>query len=217
MGARLIHGTLREGSETYQFSNARSEDMETTEKAERESRNLQGSSSANQRNQPATVRESTNRENTFALAALRIAIGCLFLIFGQYKVFGSEFTRHGGFQWWINRFLEDGGAYPFMIPVLERIVLQHATAVAFLVAYGELAIGIGLVLGACVRIASAFGVIYMLTLLLSSNYPGAHVPLWQYFGASLDHSVLALCFLTFIVSRSDAAFSIRKYLPKRAS
>jgi thiosulfate dehydrogenase (quinone) large subunit len=153
---------------------------------------------------------SANR-NTVALAGLRIAVGCLFLIFAQYKVFGVGFTRGGGFQWWINRFLQEGGgAYPFMIPVLQRVVLPHGTAIAFLVAYGELAIGLALVLGIWVRAASVFGFVYMLCLLFSSNYPGAHVPVWQYFGASLDHSVLALCFVAFFSSRSDEALSLRR-------
>lgn len=147
--------------------------------------------------------------NSLALAGLRIAVGCLFLIFGEYKVFGTQFTLHGGFQYWINRFLE-GGAYPFIVPVLRRIVLPHARSIAFLVAYGELAIGLSLVSGILVRTASVFGAIYMLSLLFSSNYPGPHAPLWQYFGASLDHSVLALCFMTFIAGRSDLALSIRK-------
>lgn len=155
--------------------------------------------------------ETANR-NTSALASLRIAIGCLFLIFAQYKVFGTQFTLGGGFQWWINRFLHDSEAYPFMVPVLQSVVLPHATIIAFLVAYGELAIGLALVAGLWVRTASAFGFLYMLTLLFSSNYPGSHVPLWQYFGASLDHSVLALCFLTFLRSRSDEALSVRHLL-----
>ena len=102
-----------------------------------------------------------------------------------------------------------------MVPVLQRIVLPHATLIAFLVAYGELAIGLALVSGIWVRTASAFGLVYMLSLLFSANYPGAHVPLWQYFGASLDHSVLALCFLTFISGRSDKAFSIKRQMLKR--
>ena len=139
---------------------------------------------------------TTANRNAVALAGLRIAVGCLFLIFGQYKVFGTQFTLGGGFQWWINRFLQGGAAYPFMVPVLKRIVLPHAILIAFLVAFGELAIGLALVSGIWVRSASAFGFVYMLSLLFSANYPGAHVPLWQYFGASLDHSVLALCFLT---------------------
>ena len=153
--------------------------------------------------------DTAAQRNALALAGLRIAVGCLFLIFGQYKVFGTQFTLHGGFQYWINNFLKEG-AYPFMVPVLKAFVLPHATAIAFLVAYGELAIGLALALGICVRLASAFGFVYMLALLFSSNYPGPHAPLWQYFGASLEHSVLALCFAAFIAGRSDARLSLRR-------
>jgi thiosulfate dehydrogenase (quinone) large subunit len=144
-----------------------------------------------------------------ALSLLRFAVGILFLIFAQYKVFGTQFTLHGGFQYWINLFLQ-GGAYPFMVPVLRNFVLPHATAIAFLVAYGELAIGLALVLGILVREASVFGVIYMLTLLFSSNYPGPNAPFWQYFGASLEHSVLALCFAAFAVTDPDELWSVRR-------
>lgn len=145
--------------------------------------------------------------NARALAVLRIGVGIFFLIFGEYKVFGTQFTLHGGFQFWINRFLE-GGAYPWMVPVLRNFVLPHATPIAFLVAYGELAIGIALTLGVLVRPASACGLLYMLALLFSSNYPGPAAPFWQYFGASLDHSVLALCFLIFLVGHSSQAWSL---------
>jgi thiosulfate dehydrogenase (quinone) large subunit len=152
--------------------------------------------------------------NAKALAFLRIAVGILFLIFGQYKVFGTQFTLHGGFQFWINKFLQDG-AYPFMVPVLRGFVLPHATPIAFLVAYGELAIGLALLIGIGVRPASAFGLLFMLTLLLSSNYPGPHAPLWQYFGASLDHSVLTLCFFGFLIGDSTAAWSLSSRKQKK--
>jgi thiosulfate dehydrogenase [quinone] large subunit len=152
--------------------------------------------------------------NARALAFLRVSVGILFLIFAQYKVFGAQFTLHGGFQIWINGFLENG-AYPFMVPVLRSFVLPHATAIAFLVAYGELAIGLALLLGICVRPASACGLLFMLTLLFSSSYPGPHAPLWQYFGASLDHSVLALCFLAFLVGRSDTVWSLASAVSAR--
>ncbi len=152
---------------------------------------------------------SESLRNAKALAFLRICVGILFLIFGQYKVFGTQFTLHGGFQFWINKFLEDG-AYPFMIPVLRGFVFPHATAIAFLVAYGELAIGVALLIGVWVRPASLFGFLYMLSLLFSSNYPGAHAPLWQYFGASLDHSVLAICFGAFLVGDSATVWSLRR-------
>ena len=146
---------------------------------------------------------------------MRIAVGILFLIFGQYKVFGAQFTLYGGFQFWINKFLQDG-AYPFMVPVLRGFVLPHATLIAFLVAYGELAIGLALLVGICVRPASACGLLYMLSLLFSSNYPGSQAPLWQYFGASLDHSVLALCFVTFLIGDSTAAWSLLSRKQKKA-
>jgi len=152
--------------------------------------------------------DSSNR-NSLALAVLRISVGTLFLIFAQYKVFGTRFTLHGGFQFWINRFLEDG-AYPFMKPVLKAFVLPHATSIAFLVAYGELAIGLSLVSGIFVRVASGFGLLFMLSLLFSANFPGANAPLWQYFGASLEHSVLALCFLAFLLGNANARLSLLK-------
>lgn len=159
-------------------------------------------------------RDSLADQNAFVLAGLRIAVGCLFLIFAQYKVFGTQFTLHGGFKFWINRFLQDG-AYPFMVPVLQRFVLPYSTAIAFLVAYGEFAIGVALVCGIWVRPASVFGFLYMLALLFSSNYPGPHAPLWQYFGASLDHSVLALCFLAFACGRTDEVLSLKNRLGVR--
>lgn len=154
------------------------------------------------------IRWFTNR-NDLALAILRIAVGSIFLVFGEYKVFGTQFTLHGGFEGWIHRFQEGGAAYPFFVPVLQKFVLPLARPIAFLVAYGELAIGMALVLGIFTRTASAFGLAYMSALLLASNFPGHHVQLWQYVGASLDHSVLACCFLAFIVGRSDGCLSIR--------
>src|ERR1700730_13313435 len=146
--------------------------------------------------------------NTRALAILRISVGLLFLIFAQYKVCGSQFTRGGGFQFWINRFLTEG-AYPFMVPVLQKFVLPHATRIAFLVAYGELVIGLALLTGILVRPASICGAIYMLTLLFSANYPGLHAAFWQYFGASLEHLVLVLCFGAFVLGDSAQVLSLR--------
>lgn len=156
----------------------------------------------------------TAYRNARALATLRISVGLLFLIFAQYKVFGSQFTLGGGFQFWINRFLTEG-AYPFVVPVLKKFVLPHATPIAFLVAYGELAIGLALLTGILVRPASICGAIYMLTLLFSANYPGPHAAFWQYFGASLEHLVLALCLAAFVLGDSVQVFTLRPYLPMR--
>lgn len=159
----------------------------------------------------ALTATSNDSLNTRALASLRIAVGALFLCFGEYKVFGTHFTLGGGFQGWINQFLTDG-AYPFMVPVLRGFVLPHATPIAFLVAYGELSIGISLVTGLWTRGASISGIPYLLALLFSSNYPGPHAAPWQYFGASLNHLVLVFCFAAFVIGRPEAAFTIRPFL-----
>jgi uncharacterized membrane protein YphA (DoxX/SURF4 family) len=161
-----------------------------------------------------TIYANSDR-NDVVLAGLRIAVGLLFLIFAEYKVFGTQFTLGGGFQSWINRFLADG-AYPFMIPILRNFVLPHGTLIAFLVAYGELAIGLALVAGLLVRTASIFGMVYMLSLLFSSNYPGAHAPFWQYFGAALDHLVLAFCFAAFALGNADKVLSFSSYTRRRS-
>jgi uncharacterized membrane protein YphA (DoxX/SURF4 family) len=157
----------------------------------------------------------TKLTNSQAFAALRIAVGAFFLIFAQYKVFGTQFTLGGGFQYWINLFLKEGGAYPFMVGVLKNFVLPHATPIAFLVAYGELAIGLSLVSGIWVRAASACGAIFMVTLLLSGNYPGPQVEWWRYFGASLEHSVFLLCFLAFCASDPAQVWSVPARLRRR--
>jgi thiosulfate dehydrogenase (quinone) large subunit len=141
--------------------------------------------------------------NDRAMAFLRMAVGVFFLIFGEYKVFGTNFTLGGGFQFWI------------MTPILRSFVLPRATPIAFLVAYGEFAIGLALTLGILVRPASLAGLVYMVTLLFSSDYPGSHVPLWQYFGASLSHSVFALCFLSFLLGKSEALCSYSAWRASR--
>lgn len=153
--------------------------------------------------------------NDYALAWLRIAVGILFLIFAQYKVFGHNFIYGGGFEGWIHRFLRDG-VYPFMVPVLHDLVLPHRLFFAYLVSYGELSIGLALTLGILVRPASFCALTYMLALLFSSNYPGRHAAFWHYFGASLDHLVFALCFATFAISNSDRVWSLPSYVRRKS-
>jgi uncharacterized membrane protein YphA (DoxX/SURF4 family) len=145
--------------------------------------------------------------NSNALAALRVGVGIFFLIFGEYKVFGTQFTLGGGFLSWINRFIAHG-AYPFMLPVLRNFVVPHSTLIAFVVAYGEFAIGLGLIFGVLTRTASFFGLLLMLAMLFSSDFPGADAVFWNYFGASLSHSVFAMCFLAFLFGDADRALAI---------
>jgi thiosulfate dehydrogenase (quinone) large subunit len=153
---------------------------------------------------PVAISKDRNQN---VLAALRIGVGIFFLVFGEYKVFGSQFTMGGGFQNWINRFIAHG-AYSFILPVLRNFVLPHATAMAFAVAYGELAIGLALIFGILTRTASFWGLLLMLAMIFSSDYPGANAAFWNYFGAPLSHSVFAMCFLAFIFGDADRALAL---------
>ena len=153
--------------------------------------------------------------NDRALAFLRIGVGCLFLIFAEYKVAEGPSVWSAAFTGWIERFLAEG-AYPAMRPILHGFVLPHSAGLSWLVAYGELALGLSLVLGVWVRLASVWGTVYMLALLFSSNYPGPHAAPWQYFGASLDHLVLALCFVAFVVGRPARVLSLEHALRQAA-
>jgi len=168
--------------------------------------------------QPDVLTESSEADrNDRALAGLRIAVGALFLIFGEYKVFGTEFVFGGGFQHWIERFLAEGNIYPFMAPILRGFVLAHERWFALLIAYGELAIGLSLVLGLLVRPASVAGLAYMLALLFSANYPGPDAAFWHYLGAALEHLVLALCFAAFVFGVPDRAWSVKQLWSRRTS
>jgi len=70
------------------------------------------------------------------IALIRIATSIFFLLFGQYKIFGPEFT-HGGFQQYLQGFIQNG-AVNFYKPVLANLVLPHAVFFGYLVGVGEL-------------------------------------------------------------------------------
>jgi thiosulfate dehydrogenase [quinone] large subunit len=153
--------------------------------------------------------------NTMAITVLRIVVGLFFVIFGEYKVFSTEFTLHGGFQEAVKGFIS-GGAYPFMVPILHGILVHFATAMAFAVAYGEFLIGVSLLIGVWSRIASGCGFVLMMSMWLSGGYPGASAAFWRYWGASLDWSVLAVCFLLLILGRPEEIWSLRNWRPFRS-
>jgi hypothetical protein len=48
----------------------------------------------------------------------------------------------------------------------------------------------------------------MMLLWLSAGFPGPHVALWRYFGASLDWSVFAACFAAFLIGEPEARWSL---------
>ena len=133
------------------------------------------------------------------IAVARIATSIFFILFGQYKLFGSGFT-HGGFQQYLEGYIQ-GSAVELYRPVLASIVLPHAVFFGYLVGAVEMFIGLSLLFGLWVRPASIIGILHMVSLTLATWWePGHNVPAWRYFGAELDHLPLLFLFAIFYVA-----------------
>ena len=133
------------------------------------------------------------------IALTRIATSTFFILFGQYKLFGTGFA-HGGFQQYLEGYIQ-GGAVEFYRPMLASIVLPHATFFGYAVGAVEMFIGLSLLFGLWVRPACILGALHMLSLTLATWWePGHNVPVWRYFGAELDHLPLLFLFIIFYVA-----------------
>ena len=140
-------------------------------------------------------------------ALVRMATSVFFLLFGEYKVAGPAFA-HGGFQHYLENFIQTS-AVSFFRPFLAQIVLPHAVFFGYVIGVMELFIGLSLLLGWNVRLASAVGVLYMLALTFATWWqPGHGVPVWHYFGAELDHLPLLFLFVIFFVADAGQCFGL---------
>ena len=141
------------------------------------------------------------------IALIRIATSVFFLLSGQYKIFGPEFA-HGGLQQYLQGFIQNG-AVTFYRPTLANLVLPHAVFFGYLVGVGELFIGLSLLLGFWVRLASVLGALHMLSLTLATWWePGQSMPVWRYFGSELDHLPLLFLFIIFFVADAGQQWGI---------
>ena len=154
---------------------------------------------------------SASEQQSKALAFLRISIGLLFLIFAEYKLTSTKFIW-GGMATYIGHFI-DQGCYPFMRRFLQKLILPHAVLFASIVSISELFIALSLITGVLVRWASLGGLTMMTLFLFSSNYPGSQAPLWEFFGASLEHSILALCFIALLIAPPNKRWPLRPSRP----
>jgi uncharacterized membrane protein YphA (DoxX/SURF4 family) len=147
------------------------------------------------------------------LAVVRIATAFFFLLFGQYKLLGSEFT-HGGFQQYLQSYAE-GSAVGFYQPILADLILPHAVFFGYLVGIVETFIGICLLLGIWVKPASVLGALHMLSLTLATWWqPGHGLPAWRYFGAELDHLPMLFLFAIFFVGDAGQEWGLDGRLRK---
>jgi thiosulfate dehydrogenase (quinone) large subunit len=101
-------------------------------------------------------------------AFVRILTGLLFLAEAYGKLTGG--FLQDGFRKSAEEMARE--AWPFWRSILHLFVLPNAQLFARVVAFGELAVGIGLFLGFLTRIASAGGAVLTLVILLGQSYLG---------------------------------------------
>jgi uncharacterized membrane protein YphA (DoxX/SURF4 family) len=126
------------------------------------------------------------------LAVVRVLTGVLFLFAAAHKISSWEFAKieFPHFVWEAAH----GAAVGFYGDLLGSLDVQHLSSYAAVVAFIELFIGIGLVLGLAVRPVSILGSVYMVHLILATwNVPGSNEPMWRYLDN--DGKLIALFFL----------------------
>jgi thiosulfate dehydrogenase [quinone] large subunit len=104
------------------------------------------------------------------------------------------------------RFLQGGFAasaremaresWPFWHGFLQSAVIPHAEVFGWVVALGELAVGVGLLVGLASRAAAAGGAVLMIAILLGQSYvPGALWDRWITAGLTTKFALLLLVLL----------------------
>ena len=97
----------------------------------------------------------TKSANFWPITLLRVYTGVFFLYFGFGKIKRGNFAD--GMEGFLNTQLEN--TFGFFRPFIESVVLPNKGLFGFLVSWGELAIGIALILGLATRWASVAGAI----------------------------------------------------------
>jgi thiosulfate dehydrogenase [quinone] large subunit len=145
-------------------------------------------------------------------AAVRIATGALFVAEGVEKLAG-DFV-HGGFASSAKEMAHV--SWPFWQSFLQSVVLPRAGAFAWVFAFAELAVGIGLLVGFAARTAAAGGAALMVAILLGQSYvPGAKWDKWITAGLTTKFALLLL--LLILASNAGQVWGIDGRLKRTPS
>src|SRR5574342_264789 len=114
------------------------------------------------------LRESTVSAALFA--ALRIFLGYQWMTAGFHKISGG-FDASGFLQGAVANPVKgpDGVVYGWWASFLEHFALPHADLFNVLIPWGELLVGLGLILGCLTTAAAFFGVVMNFSFLLSGT------------------------------------------------
>lgn len=138
------------------------------------------------------------------LALLRIYVGVYFLVHGWGKVIrGAEFPPA------LPGFFENyAGKMPgFYQAFVDGVVLPNVTLFGYLVAYGELFLGLALIAGVLTRLASFLGAVMVLNFLWVKGLS---------FWLNFDHDgVLIVLFLLFMFTAAGRVSGVDHYLHQR--
>jgi len=105
----------------------------------------------------STLNEFTRKKTAqlWPITLLRVYAGVFFFYYGFGKVTNPKFAE--GLSGFVNGNLEN--CFGFIRPFLESVVLPNSGVFAFLVSWGELLIGVALILGLATRYASIAGAV----------------------------------------------------------
>jgi len=149
------------------------------------------------------------------LLPLRLFLGITFIYAGLQKLTDPQFfnpSAHGYIGKQIAAFATGSPLHSFLL----QVAVPHATLFGMLVSYGELAIGIGTMLGLLLRPAAFFGLLISLLFFLSATWR-----VFPYFYGS--DIVFVFCWLTLLIAGPintglpslDAMFVQRLLSPKQ--
>src|SRR5712691_6526151 len=146
---------------------------------------------------------------------LRLFLGITFIYAGLQKLTDPQFfnpSAHGYIGKQIAAFAIGSPLHSFLL----QVAVPHATVFGLLVSYGELAIGIGTMLGLLLRPAAFFGLLISLLFFLSAT--------WRVFPYLYGSDIVfVFCWLTFLIAGPvntglpslDAIFVQRLLSPKQ--
>ena len=140
-----------------------------------------------------------------AMAAARIVVGLLFIMFAQYKLLNRQFA-HEGYQKYVTGYVQES-AVSFYKPFL-RTTLKYPVVCGYAVGVAELLIGVSMVLGFWVRPFAVVGALFMVNLFFSTWHLPANTPAWRYLGNQLETIPLFLLFLLFFVHRAGETLGL---------
>ena len=110
-----------------------------------------------------------NKMISILLAALRVYLGYTWIMAGWGKIAGGQFNASGFLQGALAKATGEHPAVQEWWAVLKNAVIPNVEVVNFLVPWGELLVGLGLMLGLFTKTAVSFGMVMNFSYMFSGT------------------------------------------------